>query len=65
MVQSTDPKETQLKEAEVQRITISLPKELYSEVERIAEKDSRSMAFIIRKAVQAYVNEEQGLFAKK
>ncbi|OYU42110.1 MAG: hypothetical protein CFE44_25870, partial [Burkholderiales bacterium PBB4] len=44
------------------RLSISLPSELYSEVEKIAKRDSRSMGWVIRKAVEAHVQSEQPLF---
>lgn len=50
-------------EVSIQRLTITLPSDLYSEVERIATRDSRSLSFVIRKAVEGLVREEQPLFS--
>jgi metal-responsive CopG/Arc/MetJ family transcriptional regulator len=44
------------------RITISLPQDLYGEVEVIAARQERSRNFVIRKAVERMVQEEQPLF---
>lgn len=45
----------------MQRLTISIPKPLYDEVERISNRDSRSMAWVIRKAIETHVQEESPL----
>jgi len=45
-------------ERDVQRLTISLPKELYSEVQTIAARDSRSLAWVVRKALEKLVADE-------
>lgn len=50
---------------DVQRLTISLPSALYSEVELIASRDSRSLGWVIRKAVEKLVADEQPLFHKE
>jgi hypothetical protein len=43
------------------RLTISLPSELYDEITRIAKRDSRSRGWVIRKAVDQLIREEQPL----
>ena len=59
MAKVSAPKED---EGDVQRLTVSLPKELYSEVQTIATRDSRSLAWVVRKALEKLVAEEQPLF---
>lgn len=44
------------------RLTVSLPPDLYEEVEKIAKRDSRSLGWVIRKAVETLVQNEQPLF---
>jgi hypothetical protein len=48
-------------EGDTVRLTISLPKLLYAEVQHIAKRDDRSLAFVIRKAIEQRVHEEQPL----
>jgi hypothetical protein len=48
--------------ADMQRLTISLPNTLYAQVERIAKRESRSMAWVIRKGVESLVKEDEPLF---
>lgn len=48
----------------MQRLTISIPKPLYGEVERIANRDSRSMGWVIRQAIETRVKEESPLFTQ-
>ena len=50
---------------EMVRLTISLPKSLYGEVQNLAKRDDRSLAFVIRKAVEQRVHEEQPLLYPK
>lgn len=45
-----------------QRLTISLPTKLYAEIDNIAKRDSRSMAWVLRKAAEMLVAEENPLF---
>lgn len=45
----------------MQRLTVSIPKPLYDEVERIASRDSRSLGWVIRKAIEVRVQEESPL----
>lgn len=42
----------------MQRLTISIPTELYAEIQRIAESDSRSLAWVIRHAIELRVQQE-------
>jgi metal-responsive CopG/Arc/MetJ family transcriptional regulator len=49
-------------DGDVQRLSVSLPKELYSEVQTIATRDSRSLAWVVRKALEKLVADEQQLF---
>lgn len=44
------------------RLSVSLPQDLYEEVEKIAKRDSRSMGWVIRKAVEELVKAELPLF---
>lgn len=44
------------------RISVSLPKPLYAEVKILADREERSLAFVIRRAVENMVREEQPLF---
>lgn len=46
------------------RTSVSLPRSLYSEVERIAGKNKVSIAWVIRDAVEKYVAEEAPLFRR-
>jgi predicted transcriptional regulator len=48
--------------ADTPRLSVSLSKELYGEVEKIAKRDSRSMGWVIRKAVEDLVKAELPLF---
>ena len=50
---------------EMVRLTISLPKSLYGVVQNLAKRDDRSLAFVIRKAVEQRVHEEQPLLYPK
>lgn len=52
-------------EADNIRLTISLPKPLYGEVQAMAKRDDRSLAFVIRKAVEGYVRDDQPLLYSK
>ena len=44
------------------RFSVSLPKPLYDEVQVLAKREDRSLAFVVRKAVENYVREDQPLF---
>jgi predicted DNA-binding protein len=44
------------------RLSISLPVELYHEVELMAQRDSRSLAWVVRKAVENHVKQELPIF---
>lgn len=46
----------------MRRLSISLPSNIYVELERLAARDSRSLAWIARKAVQDYVERQEPLF---
>jgi metal-responsive CopG/Arc/MetJ family transcriptional regulator len=46
------------------RFSVSLPKPLYHEVQVLAKREDRSLAFVVRKAVENYVREDQPLFHK-
>lgn len=52
-------------EEEMVRLTISLPKPLYTEVQNLAKRDDRSLAFVIRKAIEQRVHDEQPLLYPK
>ena len=55
-------KSAQENEKDSPRLTISLPRKLYDEVQAIAAKESRSLAWVVRKALENLVAEEQPLF---
>ena len=44
------------------RLSVSLPRDLYVEVEAISKRDSRSMGWVVRKAVENLVKAELPLF---
>lgn len=44
------------------RFTVSLPVAMNTELERIGRRDSRSRAWLIRKAVEALLKQENPLF---
>jgi predicted transcriptional regulator len=46
----------------MRRFSIGLLPEAYAEIERIAKRDSRSIGWIARKAVEEYLRQEQPLF---
>lgn len=46
----------------MQRLSVSLPPDLYAEIDKIAKRDSRSMAWVMRKAAEDLVKQEQPLF---
>jgi hypothetical protein len=48
--------------SEVTRLSVTLPSDLYREVELLAKRDSRSLAWVIRRAVENLVKQEQPLF---
>jgi hypothetical protein len=54
--------DTEEEAADMQRLTISLPNTLYAQVERIAKRESRSLAWVIRKGVESVVKEDEPLF---
>ncbi|HEU5080194.1 MAG TPA: ribbon-helix-helix protein, CopG family [Opitutaceae bacterium] len=54
--------ETENEATDMQRLTISLPKTLYAHVERIAKRESRSMAWVIRKGIESVIKEDEPLF---
>lgn len=41
------------------RITVSLPQPLYDGVMSVAKRDDRSLAFIVRKAVEGFLKQER------
>lgn len=47
------------------RTTVSIPVDSYGELERIAGKQRVSIAWVIRAAVEAYLNEQNPLFEKR
>jgi len=62
MVKNAQHQQPQPVENGTQRLTVSLPTNLYMEIQLIAKRDSRSLGWIIRKAVENLVREEQPLF---
>jgi predicted DNA-binding protein len=46
------------------RTTVSLPKEDYGELERLAKEKKVSVAWVIREAVESYLNQQPPLFRK-
>ena len=61
-VKTQKTKTTAEEAGEVTRLSVSLPNDLYREVELLAKRDSRSLAWVIRKAVENLVKQEQPLF---
>ena len=47
------------------RLSVSLPRELYDEVGKIAKRDSRSLGWVVRKAVEELVKAELPLFNQR
>ncbi|MCB0133768.1 MAG: ribbon-helix-helix protein, CopG family [Caldilineaceae bacterium] len=47
------------------RTTVSLPAEDYDELERIAEKKKVSVAWVVREAVDRYLDLESPLFRRE
>jgi len=52
-------------ESNVVRFSVSLPKELCMEVDRIAGRDSRSRNWVINKAAKELVKSDQPLFHQR
>jgi metal-responsive CopG/Arc/MetJ family transcriptional regulator len=52
-------------ESDVVRFSVSLPKELCNEVDRIADRDSRSRNWVIKKAAEELVKSDQPLFHQR
>lgn len=46
------------------RASVSFPVELYSELERLADEKKVSLAWVVRDAVEKYVEEHYPLFKK-
>jgi metal-responsive CopG/Arc/MetJ family transcriptional regulator len=44
------------------RISVSFPKDIYAELERIAEAKKVSLAWVVREAAEKYVADQQQLF---
>ena len=42
------------------QLSIRVPDEMKKELEEIAEKDSRSVSFIVKKAIEDYLNQQKG-----
>lgn len=47
------------------RASVSFPAELYSEIERIAEEKKVSVAWVVRDAVEKYVEAQYPLFRRQ
>lgn len=65
MVRSTPSSNRKPKSAEsddMVRLSVSVPRNLYDELDKIAQRDSRSMAWVIRKAAEGLVKQDQPLF---
>ena len=41
------------------QLSIRVPDEMKKELEEIAEKDSRSVSFIVKKAIEDYLNQQK------
>ncbi|WP_414660164.1 ribbon-helix-helix protein, CopG family [Horticoccus sp. 23ND18S-11] len=52
-------------EANVVRFSVSLPKALCDEVDHIADRDSRSRNWVIKKAAEELVKSDQPLFHQR
>jgi hypothetical protein len=65
MVKASKKPPVEEDEADNVRLTISLPKPLYDEVQAMAKRDDRSLAFVIRKAIESHVHEDQPLLYPK
>ena len=52
------------KKAQSVRTTVTLPSEDYHELERLAEQKKVSVAWVVRAAVEKYLNAEIPLFRK-
>jgi metal-responsive CopG/Arc/MetJ family transcriptional regulator len=51
------------KPAATARTSVSLPKEIYSELEKIADEKKVSVAWVVRDAVSRYIADRYPLFA--
>jgi metal-responsive CopG/Arc/MetJ family transcriptional regulator len=47
------------------RASVTFPADLYSELERIAEEKKVSVAWVVRDAVEKYVEEQYPLFRRQ
>lgn len=65
MVKTSKKPTVEEDEADNVRLTISLPKALYDRVHAMAKRDDRSLAFVIRKAIESRAHEDQPLLYPK
>ena len=62
MVLRTKPRRAKRTTGDMRRFSVGLPADLYAELERIAKRDSRSLGWVARRAVEELVRQEQPLF---
>jgi metal-responsive CopG/Arc/MetJ family transcriptional regulator len=64
MALAAKQRQTATKEATGTRASVTFPADLYAELERIAEEKKVSVAWVVRDAVEKYVEAQYPLFRR-